>query len=141
MNRKELEAFRKAYQQAAKKSIKANNGRGKPIEEQSNWVWFDRDSIQKLLDMTDPKTGGIKIYFGQYDKENVEMLPRERREKHDYIGRLSLALVASNKTKTEYEDIYSESPQESDKDTLSLKSSGGPSPLNAGSVCPPDCTP
>ncbi|EOZ95947.1 hypothetical protein A33Q_2540 [Indibacter alkaliphilus LW1] len=139
MNRKELEAFRKAYQKAAKKSIKANNGKGKPIEEQSDWVWFDRDSIQKLLDMTDPKTGGIKIYFGQYDKENVEMLPHDRKNREEYVGRVSVALVACDKTEKEYKDIYSELSSETEPE--SLKSDGGISPMNAGELCPPSCNP
>jgi hypothetical protein len=143
MTKEELEAFRNAYQKAAKKSIKAKNKNGKEINEQSDWVWFDRNTIQQLLDMTDQNQGGIKIYFGQYDKKNVEMLPKERREKHDYVGKVSLALIACNKTKTEYEDIYSEANEIQDTSNLKLmsRSSGGRSPVNAGNVCPPDCIP
>jgi hypothetical protein len=142
MTREELEAFRDAYQKAAKKSKKANNGKGKPIAEQSDWVWFDRETIQKLLDMTDPDKGGIKIYFGQYDEKNVVMLPRDRREKHDYIGRVSLALAACNQTETEYEDIFSGSNEiQDDSKMMLMSSSGRDSPVNAGSLCPPECTP
>jgi hypothetical protein len=141
MTREELEGFRKAYQKSAKKSIKAENAQGKPINEQSEWVWFDRDSIQKLLDMTDPKTGGIKIYFGQYDKKNIEMLPQDRKNREEYIGMVSLALVASNKTKTAFEDIYSDTLPGTEENKISQKSGGGSSPLNAGNVCPPGCTP
>lgn len=142
MTREELEAFRNAYQKAAKKSKKANNGKGKPIAEQSDWVWFDRETIQKLLDMTDSEKGGIKIYFGQYDKSNVDMLPEDMRKKHDYVGRVSLALAACNKTETEYEDIYSGSNEIHDASKMMLMSSKGrDSPVNAGTVCPPDCTP
>lgn len=139
MTREELEAFRKAYQKAAKKSVKANNGKDQPINEQSDWVWFDRDSIQKLLDMTDPKTGGIKIYFGQYDKENIEMLPQDRKNREEYVGMVSLALVASNKSKTSYTDILS--GDETNSNDSVVKSDQGPSPLNAGELCPPDCNP
>jgi hypothetical protein len=143
MTKEELEAFRNAYQKAAKKNIKAKNKNGKEINEQSDWVWFDRNTIQQLLDMTDQNQGGIKIYFGQYDKKNVEMLPKERRDMHDYVGKVSLALIACNKTKTEYEDIYSEPNEIKDTSNLMLMSrnSGGESPVNAGDVCPPDCIP
>ncbi|RPA67046.1 hypothetical protein EF405_18125 [Cyclobacteriaceae bacterium YHN15] len=142
MTKEELEAFRSAYQKAAKKSIKAKNRNGRVINEQSDWVWFDRDTIQKLLDMTDPDKGGIKIYFGQYDKKNVEMLPKERRDKHDYVGRVSLALAACNKKENEYEDIYSEANEIQDTSNLMLMSRNNrDSPVNAGNVCPPDCTP
>lgn len=142
MTRDELEAFREAYQKSAKKSKKAKNKDGKDINEQSDWVWFDRNTIQKLLDMTDPDQGGIKIYFGQYDKQNVVMLPEDMRKKHDYVGRVSLALMACNKTETEFEDIYSSSNEMQDASRMMLMSRGdGDSPVNAGSVCPPECTP
>lgn len=142
MTREEFEAFRDAYKKSAKKSKKAKNKKGERIDEQSDWVWFDRETIQKLLDMTDPKKGGIKIYFGQYDKKNVESLPEDMRKKHDYVGRVSLALMASNKTETEFEDIYSGSNEMQDASRMMLMSRGdGDSPVNAGSVCPPECTP
>lgn len=142
MTREELEAFRKAYQKAAKKSIKAKNKNGKVINEQSDWVWFDRNTIQKLLDMTDSEKGGIKIYFGQYDEDNVNMLPEDMRKKHDYVGRVSLALAACNKTETEFEDIYSESNEIQNTSNLMLMTSNDRnSPVNAGHVCPPDCQP
>jgi len=142
MTREELEAFRTVYQRFARRSIKAEDAEGKEIDEQSDWVWFDRKTIQNLLDMTKEDTGGIKIYFGQYDKDNVDMLPEERRKKHDYVGRVSLALMACNKTKTEYEDIYSGSNEIQDSSKMMLMRGGdGDSPVNAGELCPPDCTP
>lgn len=142
MTREELEAFRNAYQKAAKKSIKAKNKDGRDINEQSDWVYFDCKTIQKLLDMTDPDRGGVKIYFGQYDKKNVEMLPEDMRKKHDFVGRVSLALAACNKTETEYVDIYSAANEIQDTSNMMLRSSrDGESPVNAGSVCPPICHP
>lgn len=141
MTREELEGFRKAYQISAKKSIKAENAQGKPVNEQSDWVWFDRDSIQKLLDMTDPKIGGVKIYFGQYDKNNMSMLPEDRKNREEYIGMVSVALVACDKTAKEYKDIYSEVSTDTDLKTESLESGDGTSPMNAGDLCPPSCNP
>jgi len=75
MTRDQLEAFRLAYGKSVKKCIKGKNKDGKEIEELSDWVFFDRELIQSLLDMTDPKVRGLKIYFGQYDKENLDILP------------------------------------------------------------------
>jgi hypothetical protein len=141
MTREELEAFRKAYKKAAKKSIKGKNSKGQEIPEQSDWVWFDRNTIQKLLDMTDDANGGIKIYFGQYDKKNVVLLPEDRRNKHDYVGLVSLALIACNKTETAYEDIYTATNEIQKDSNLKLMSRGSESPVNAGDVCPPACKP
>jgi hypothetical protein len=142
MTREELETFRTAYQKAAKKSIKGINGKGKEIGEQSDWVWFDRDTIQKVLDMTDPDKGGIKIYFGQYDEKNVVLLPEDMRKKYDFVGRVSLALMACNKTETAYEDIFSEANEvQKNSGMMLMRSSGGKSPVNAGNVCPPECHP
>lgn len=130
MDRKQLELFRKAYDNSVKKCIKGKDKNGKDIEEQSNWVFFDRATLEKLLSMTDPKTGGIKMYFGQYDKENLDIIPLDRPLREDYIGRISLALAASNRTEQGMEDIYLANSVEED---------GGLE--NGGNLCPPQCNP
>ena len=138
MDDKELELFRKAYDKSVKKCIKGKDKNGRDIEEQSNWVWFDRAVIEELLAMTDPQSGGIKMYFGQYDENNIGMLPEDRKYREEYIGRISLALAASNKTEVGFEDIAL--PDTNKEEGLFPSRSGG-GIENGGSLCPPDCKP
>ncbi|MCL6260533.1 hypothetical protein M3O96_15630 [Aquiflexum sp. TKW24L] len=136
MTKEQLEAFRLAYAKSVKKCIKGKNKNGKNIAEQSDWVFFDRKLIQDLLDMTDPISGGLKLYFGQYDKENLDILPIDRKDRDDYIGRISIAIAAANKTEFGIIDLNDES-----KDSTTFKLSSGGSIENGGDLCPPGCNP
>ena len=125
MTKDQLKQFIAAYAQAAKISQKALDKNGQEIEEQSDWVWFDRQTIEALLSKTDPKTGGLKIYFGQYNKENISLLPDDRSNREDYIGRVSMALVAANQGPKGIEELGDQD------DSGSI--------ANGGGLCPPDC--
>ena len=128
MTTEQLAAFIKAYNQSVKKCIKSEDKDGKLIDEQSDWVWFDRKKLEELLALTDENEGGIKIYFGQYTKSNLDILPPQWPDREDYIGRLSLALVASNKNSNGYEDIYL---KDSERSNHGIQ--------NTGDLCPPTC--
>ena len=136
MTREQLELFRRAYDKSVKKCVKGKNKNGKDIAEQSDWVFFDRDLIQSLLDMTDPKTGGLKMYFGQYDKENLDILPKDRKDREDYIGRMSIAIAAANRTEGGIIDVMDES-----SDPALRSQSSGDYVRNLGQLCPPNCNP
>lgn len=84
---------------------------------QSKSVWFDRKSIERLLQQTDEKTGGLKIFFGVYDKSTVADIQSERTAEES-IGKLTVILTASDDNR---------STDEPDKI------------LNGGKTCPPDC--
>ncbi|WP_194776009.1 hypothetical protein [Pararhodonellum marinum] len=135
MTREQLAQFREVYDKSAKKFQKAKGFDGKEIEEQTDWVFFDRDLIQKLLDMTDKKSGGIKMYFGQYDKENLDLIPKDRKLREDYEGRVSLALAAANREGEEIIDV--------DDEVIQARGmgggSGGGGTQNGGNICPPSC--
>jgi hypothetical protein len=130
MNRKQLNLFRKEYDKSIKKCVKGKDKEEIEIQEQSDWVFFERATLEKLLAMTDVKTGGIKMYFGQYNEENLDMIPLDRPFREDYIGRLSLALSASNRTTQGIQDVYS---ADSVMEDQGLE--------NGGTICPPDCNP
>jgi hypothetical protein len=136
MTKEELDAFTSAYSKSVKKCIKGKDKNGKDLEEQSDWVFFDRKLIQDLLDMTDPKSGGLKLYFGQYDKENLDILPIDQQDREDYIGRISIAIAAANKTESGIIDLMTES-----KNSTDLTPDSGGYTRNGGQLCPPDCNP
>jgi hypothetical protein len=136
MTREELEAFRSAYDKSVRKCKKGKDKKGKKIEEQTEWIWFDRNTLMDLLKHADEKTGGIKMYIGQYDKKNIKILPDSFPDKENYIGRISLALTPANKTDAGIIDVTSSSVEV-------LRASSEESNLirNAGSICPPFCSP
>jgi len=93
-------------------------GQGKPslnsadreITSQSQSIWFDRKTIMKLLEQTDERKGGLKIFFAAYDKEFTE--------DPELIGKLTVVLAASNNNEDPTEEVQIE---------------------NGGKLCPPEC--
>jgi len=112
----ELEKFKqltKAYRDAIGSGRPGQNSERQPITRQSTSIWFDRKTLEGLLAQTDERTGGIKIFFAQYGKED-----NQEKEGHDYTGQLTLVLAASNDNEDPTEEIQIE---------------------NGGTLCPPDC--
>jgi hypothetical protein len=132
MTREELKNFVSVYNRSVRKGIKGKDKEGKDVEEQTSWAFFDREVIEKLLAQTDPKAGGIKIYLGQYDKDNLDLVPKDRKDREDYIGRVSLALSAANREEDGIFDVFG----------TNLNSDGGTGSIeNGGRICPPYCKP
>lgn len=127
MKRKDLEKFREAYDTSMKRAIKGLDKNGNPIEEQSDWVYFEKETLEKMLKQIQGE-GGIKFYFGQYDKENLYILPRETDQREDYIGRVSVAMVGCKKDENG-KLVELELDDEVDSDSIQ----------NGGSLCPPFC--
>ena len=116
----DLEKFRKLRENYNKQIGSGEPGKdqeGRKITKQTQSVWFDRKTIQNLLDQTDEKTGGIKVYFGEYDENTAEEVSYIKDTK-ELVGKLTVILAASNNN---------EDP--TDGDLL----------RNGGKVCPPDC--
>jgi hypothetical protein len=132
MNQADLKKFVKPYRATIQRGEPARNEDGNVIKDQTHWAFFDRTTIEKLLQMTDPKNGGIKIYFGQYDRENIYLVPQDRLDRDQYIGKISVALSAANKEQNGIFDVF-----------LSAEGqrSGGNSIENGGIICPPYCKP
>ncbi|MCH7402522.1 hypothetical protein ACFOUP_17585 [Belliella kenyensis] len=127
MKKVTFKKFRAYYRKHGKINNPGINSHGKSINEQTNWVWFDRETIEAALAHADPrgKVGGLKMYFGQYDEETINCLPKDCKKKEAYIGRISLVLVPANKVEKGLEEV-----KFSEED-------GG---WNGGVICPPDCT-
>ncbi|MCH7398539.1 hypothetical protein MM236_11085 [Belliella sp. DSM 107340] len=138
MNRKELKKFREYYRTHGKINKPGEDLRGEQIKEQTDWVWFDRETIENALKDADKdgKVGGLKMYFGQYDEETIEMIPEDRPKREAYIGRISLVLKPCNLTEDGLIDVKlkTDSPlSENDEDE---EDEDG---WNGGRICPPDC--
>ena len=115
MDFKKFERIRKQYEDFIAKAEKEVEG-GKSIQ-QTRSVWFDRHTIEKLLKQTDPKTGGIKMFFGKYDEDTLsESDQTSKTEELD--GKLTLILAASDAN------------QDPEVETMIV---------NGGKICPPDC--
>ncbi|SIS51924.1 hypothetical protein [Belliella pelovolcani] len=129
-----IKKFRAYYSKHGQIHIPGRDKDNNPIEKQTDWVWFDRETIEEALKKADAdgKIGGLKMYIGQYDKETISMLPKERPEKEEYIGRISLVLVPADMTKAGPKDIGgasdSDDSDEEEEDAW-----------NGGRICPPYC--
>ncbi len=109
------------YKKEVKKGKPAKN-KSTDITDQTDWIFFDRDTLETILAEadTDPKKGGIKFYLTEYTQETAEQLHPENPEA--YVGRITLVLQAStldvsNISVVEGEDNY----------------------YNRGVNCPPKC--
>lgn len=135
MTREEFEAFQSAYNESVRKCLKGKDKNGKDIEEQTEWIWFDRKTLMDLLNNADKETGGIKMYLGQYDKNNIEILPKQYPDRESCIGRISLALIPANKTESGIIDVaFSREISEKSSEQSDLI-------MNGGTICPPFCVP
>lgn len=132
MNQDDLKKFVSPYRATIQVGEPGRNGQGAVIKDQSQWVFFNRGTIEKLLRMTDAQKGGIKIYFGQYDRENIDLVPQDRSDREEYIGRISVALSAANNEKDGIYDLFLQSDGQR---------RGGDSIENGGVICPPFCEP
>ncbi|GAB2625556.1 hypothetical protein [Belliella aquatica] len=127
-----IKKFRENYAKNGKINKPGIGADGKPIKEQTNWVWFNRETIEAALAKADAdgKTGGLKMFFGQYDKETISMIPADRPKREDYIGRISLVLVPTNLTEEGLQEVNHVQEPTSDEDDDGW---------NGGMLCPPEC--
>ena len=111
--------MQKKYDKEIQKG-KPARGPKNDVENQTKWVFFDRETIEEVLSKADkdPKKGGIKFYFTEYTEEVARKLYPENSE--DYIGRLGIVMSPSSsvneKLDQDEEEYY-----------------------NRGNYCPPTC--
>lgn len=68
MDLKKFRKLRESYDKQIGSGEPGQDHEGRKITSQTQSVWFDRKTIQELLDQTDEKTGGIKIFLGSTAK-------------------------------------------------------------------------
>lgn len=117
MDLKKFEKLRKSYAEQVGCGESGKDHRGEKVTKQTQSLWFDRKTIEELLAKTDEKTGGIKIYFGEYDEDTADEVTNIR-DPQELVGKLTVILGASNNN-------------EDPTDGALLR--------NGGKICPPHC--
>ncbi|OYX08687.1 MAG: hypothetical protein B7Z16_18980 [Algoriphagus sp. 32-45-6] len=117
ISKKDFEQMKLKYDQEVKKGKPAKGKKG-DIDNQTDWIFFDRATLEGIL--ADPNAKGIKFYFTEYTEDVAKKLHPENSDK--YIGRVNLVMAAASDGLSEIQD-----------------STGEPSYYNKGMMCPPQC--
>ncbi|MDN3204291.1 molecular chaperone DnaK [Algoriphagus sediminis] len=123
ISRKDFEQMKAKYDKEVKKG-RTGTRRGGEVKDQTNWVFFDRETLEGLLDKAgkDPKKSGIKFYFTEYTTEIAEQFYGKEAEEYD--GRLTLVMSPANLDGDSAKDV---------------ESRDGGTYANRGNQCPPKC--
>lgn len=116
ISKEEFEEMREKYSQEVGSGKPGTNEKGE-ITTQTQWIFFDRASIQRVLDESDPEKGGIKFHLTEYTAATAEKYHKGQGEV--YNGMLTLVFEAAS----------------SDQ----LTAQNGTNFENVGKSCPPFC--
>lgn len=115
------------------KKYKEEVGQGKPgknpkgdVNKQTEWVFFDRETLQNILDQANPdgKTGGIKFYLTEYTEDLAKKW--HPKDADEYSGGITLVLKAANLKNGTPVDVESVNQEDTEY-------------FNQGVKCPPKC--
>ncbi len=125
ISKKDFEEMQEKYNQEVGRGDPGKNPNGK-VTNQTKWVFFDRETLQNLLDQTesDRKTGGIKFYLTEYTEELAKKWHPKNPD--DYTGGITLVLKAANLKNGMPVDVELADQSEPEYD-------------NDGIKCPPRC--
>ncbi len=125
ISKKDFQNMQKKYGKEIKKGKSGKNKKGK-VTNQTDWIFFDRETLQNLLDQTnaDDKVGGIKFYFAEYTQKLAKKW--HQKDPDSYCGGLTLVLKAANLVDGKTVDVTSGDPDDQEYD-------------NDGRKCPPTC--
>lgn len=96
IDKKDFESMKVKYDKEVKQGKPAKGKKGKDKTNQTDWIFFDRETLERLLAKADkdPKVGGIQFYFTEYTEETAEnTYPKEG---GIYNGQLTLVMRAAN---------------------------------------------
>jgi hypothetical protein len=129
ISKKEFEELKGKYDIEVRQGKPGTNASG-DISHQTDWIFFDRSTIEKLLKTADqdPNKGGIKFYFGQYTEALAKKYFPTNSEAYD--GMLTLVMTAANLEGDVVQDV---------EVTTGDGDDGGFE--NHGKQCPPHCDP
>jgi|AntRauMFilla1563_2_1112583.scaffolds.fasta_scaffold00969_6 hypothetical protein len=129
ISKKDFEELKGNYDHQVRSGKPGKNEKG-DIDHQTDWIFFDRATIEKLLEAADkdPEKGGIKFYFCEYTQELSKKYYAKDPEAYD--GMLTLVLTAANIEGDEIKDIGFMTRGGDEEDFE-----------NHGRQCPPYCKP
>ncbi|WP_051286995.1 hypothetical protein [Algoriphagus mannitolivorans] len=118
ISKEDFDQMKAKYDKEVKKGKPAKSKKGDVVN-QTSWIFFDRESIEKVLAQADPdpKKGGIKFHFSEYTKETAEKY--HPGEGDQYEGLMTLVFEAAS------------------ADNLTVEDSSDLE--NIGRMCPPTC--
>ncbi|WP_373400517.1 molecular chaperone DnaK [Algoriphagus halophilus] len=125
ISKADFESMKAKYDKEVKKGKPAKDKKGKDKTNQTDWIFFDRETLEKLLAKADqnPKVGGIQFYFTEYTEETAKKFyPNEADE---YTGQMTLVMRAANLNENQITSIEVEE--------------GGEEYQNRGTQCPYVC--
>ncbi|RAI95211.1 molecular chaperone DnaK [Algoriphagus yeomjeoni] len=96
ISKEDFESMKAKYDKEVKKGKPAKGAKGKDKDNQLNWVFFDRGTLESLLAKVDedPKVGGIQFYITEYTEETANLVyPNQAAA---YEGQLTIVMRAAN---------------------------------------------
>ncbi|MEN2281705.1 molecular chaperone DnaK [Algoriphagus sp. SE2] len=101
ISKEDFESMKAKYDKEVKKGKPAKDNKDKDKINQTSWIFFDRETLEGLLEKADkdPKVGGIQFYFTEYTEETAKKFYPNEAE--DYTGQLTLVMRAANLKETQ----------------------------------------
>jgi len=96
ISKEDFESMKAKYDTEVKKGNPGKGTKDKDKDNQTSWIFFDRETLEGLLKKADkdPKVGGIQFYFTEYTAETAEKFyPKEAA---GYTGQMTLVMRAAN---------------------------------------------
>jgi len=126
ISKEDFESMKKKYDKEVKKGKPAEDKKGKDKIDQTDWIFFDRETLEGLLAKADkdPKVGGIQFYFTEYTEEVASKYYPNDVEK--LTGALTLVMRPAN--------------LQQGLDSVKLLGTEDDYE-NRGTICPPFCDP
>ena len=96
ISKEDFESMKAKYDQEVKQGKPATGITGEEKTNQTDWIFFDRETLEGLLAKADkdPKVGGIQFYFTEYTEETAKKAyPNEGAA---YCGQMTLVMRAAN---------------------------------------------
>jgi hypothetical protein len=126
ISKEDFESMKKKYDKEVKKGKPAKDGKNKDKIDQTDWIFFDRETLERLLAKADadPKKGGIQFYITEYTEEVAAKYYPNEVEK--LTGALTLVMRPANLEENQ---------------VASALGDGEDNYENRGTICPPFCDP
>ncbi|EAZ82200.1 hypothetical protein [Algoriphagus machipongonensis] len=124
ISKEDFKSMQKKYDKEVKNGKPAKDKKGKDKVDQTNWIFFNRETLEGLLEKADkdPKKGGIQFYITEYTEEVAQKY--HPKEVEQLTGALTIVMRPANL----------------EEDQLTL-TAGEEDYENNGRICPPFCDP